>query len=192
MFSPISSLVSGRVRIMINPVIIADYDPHWPAVYEVEKELIVGVIGDKLVKVEHVGSTAVPDLGAKPIIDIMVGINRLSDAKECIEPLKGIGYEYDPRYEVELPERRYFQKGQSSNHYHLHMVEVTSDFWERHLLFRDFLRTHPETGLQYQKLKQELAARYRTERETYTESKTSFIESVVARARIENKISSRG
>jgi GrpB-like predicted nucleotidyltransferase (UPF0157 family) len=171
---------------MAAPVVITDYNPHWPIMYEEEKSRILGVIEHKVVNIEHIGSTAVPGLGAKPIIDIMAGFHRLSDAEECIEPLQTIGYEYSPPSIAGIPERRYLNKA----NYHLHMVEVTSDFWKRHLLFRDSLRTHPEVAQQYLELKKDLAARHGTERESYTEAKTSFIEQVVERARAENKTNS--
>ena len=167
-----------------HPVIIADYNPQWPVQYEEEKERILGLIGHKVLGIEHVGSTAVPGLGAKPIIDIMVAVGHLADAEECIELLPGIGYEYVPPSEVGIPERRYFRKGTPEvRTHHIHMVELTSDFWERLLLFRDFLRTHPDVAQQYYQLKKGLAAKYGSDREGYTEAKTSFIEPVVARAR---------
>ena len=170
------------------PIIIVGYNPRWPARYEEEKELILGLIGHQVVVIEHVGSTAVPGLGAKPIIDIMVAVSRLADAEECIAPLPGIGYEYVPPSEVGIPERRYFRKGSAeARTHHIHMVERTSDFWERTLLFRDFLRAHPELAQQYYQLKKELAAKYCSDREGYTEAKTPFIECVIARARAEYK-----
>jgi len=175
---------------MRDSVLLVDYDARWPVIFEKEKARIMEMIGDKVVAIEHVGSTAVPDLGAKPIIDMMIAVNHLSDAAECIEPLTSIGYEYVPEYEVSRPERRYFRKGPhdaSNRHFHLHMVERTSDFWERHILFRDYLRTHPEVAQEYCGLKKQLAEKHGLDREAYTEAKTSFIDSVVARARLEEK-----
>ena len=177
--------IQGENR-MKRSIAIADYDPKWPIMYEEEKAEILSVIGHKIVAIEHIGSTAVPNLGAKPIIDIMVAVRHLSDAEECIEPLKSIGYEYAPENEIAIPERRYFQKGPSevpNQHLHLHMVERTSDFWQRQLLFRDYLRTHPDVANKYYRLKKELAAKHGSNREAYTDAKTSFIESVVAQAR---------
>ena len=174
---------------MEHPVIIVDYDPQWPVLFAEEKDKILGVIGHIIVAVEHIGSTAVPDLGAKPIIDIMVAIHRLADAKECVEPLKTIGYEYMPEYEAEMPERRYFHRGPPGGRTcHLHMVELTSDFWERHLLFRDYLRRHHDVSKQYYRLKKELAAKYGSDRGAYTEAKTSFIQSVEDRALTEKTV----
>jgi GrpB-like predicted nucleotidyltransferase (UPF0157 family) len=174
---------------MSVPVKIVDYDQNWPKVFEKEKKLILSAVGHIVVRIEHIGSTAVPGLSAKPIVDILVAVKHLSDAKTCIEPLKRIGYEYKAKLEADIPERRFFGKGEppEEQHYHLHMVERTSDFWERHLLFRDYLRVHPEVVQEYQKLKRRLAAKYRTNREGYTEAKTPFIESIVAKARIEKK-----
>jgi GrpB-like predicted nucleotidyltransferase (UPF0157 family) len=126
----------------------------------------------------------VPGLGAKPIIDIMVAVARLADAERCIEPLQEIGYEYVPEYNDLIPERRYFHKGPpGARTYHLHMVELTSEFWERHLLFRDSLRVRPEEAQRYDQLKKDLAAKFGSDRDGYTEAKTSFIESVIAKAR---------
>jgi GrpB-like predicted nucleotidyltransferase (UPF0157 family) len=163
---------------------IVEYNPEWTRLYEEERELIQKVIGRVAVAIEHIGSTAVPGLGAKPTIDIMVAVPRISDAEKCMEPLSSIGYEYQPEQEASMPERRFFRKGQplKEQHYHLHMIEKKSDFWKQHLLFRDYLRTHPKTAQQYYKLKKELASKYGSNREGYTEAKTSFIESIVAKA----------
>ncbi len=164
-------------------VMIVDYDPQWPILYQEEKGRILEAIGHVIVAIEHVGSTAVPGLGAKPTIDIMVAVSRLADAERCIEPLQGMGYEYEPELEVSMPQRRYFDKGPAEARIHLHMVELASEFWQRHLLFRDFLRDHPEVAREYEQLKRELAAEYGSDRDGYTEAKTSFIRSVEARAR---------
>ena len=168
---------------MIAPVVIVDYDPQWPIRYQEEKGRILEAIGRVIVAIEHIGSTAVPGLGAKPIIDIMVAVSRLADAEECIEPLQGMGYEYAPEIEVSMPQRRYFDKGPAEARIHLHMVELAGESWQRHLLFRDFLRDHPQVAQEYEQLKRELAAEYGSDRAGYTEAKTSFIRSVEARAR---------
>lgn len=166
---------------MSRKVVIASYNPQWPALYEAEKERILGAIGQVVVAIEHVGSTAVPGLGAKPIIDIMAGVRELAAAEACIPRLEGIGYEYVPEYEVAMPERRYFRKGvKHGRTHHLHMVESTSTFWERHLLFRDYLRAHPETARQYQAEKRRFAKV--VDKMDYTEAKTPFIEDVLAKA----------
>ncbi len=172
---------------MTRPLKIVAYDSNWPNLFEKEKKLIFETVGHIVVRAEHIGSTAVPGLGAKPIIDILAAVNHLDQAKLCIEPLKLIGYEYEPELEAQIPERRFFNKGKppKDQHYHLHMVELTSDFWKRHLLFHNYLRAHPEVAQEYEKLKKRLAAKYGRNREDYTEAKTPFIVSIVAKARTE-------
>ncbi len=164
-------------------VVVVDYDASWPRQFEEEKSRIVATLGDVMagvVAIEHVGSTAVPGLAAKPIIDIIPGVRDLSIGELCIEPLERLGYEY--LGEVGIPGRFYFRKGDPRTH-HLHLVQHGSEFWERHIRFRDLLRADPEVARQYDALKRELAVKYRTDRLAYTEAKTPFIESALARAR---------
>lgn len=172
---------------MPEPIIITEYNLEWPHMYEEEKARILGVIRQKVVAIEHIGSTAVPNLGAKPIIDIMAAVQRMSDSLECIEPLQTLGYEY--YFYTEFPERCVFLDGSvGAGPHHLHMTEFMSDFWIEKLLFRDYLRAHPEVAREYLRLKKEWAAKYGADRdkyEAYTEAKTPFIESVLGRARSE-------
>lgn len=165
-------------------IVVEEYDPQWPRLYEEERARIMTAIGQTLVAIEHVGSTAVPGLAAKPIIDILAAVRLLVEARGHIEPLRLIGYEYVPEYEAEFPERRYFRKGPpEARTHHLHVVELASTFWERHLLFRDYLRAHPQDACQYAALKRELAARHGADREAYTDAKTAFITSIEKTAR---------
>jgi GrpB-like predicted nucleotidyltransferase (UPF0157 family) len=167
-----------------DAIVIADYDRRWPALFEEETARILDAIGRWLVDVQHVGSTAVPGLAAKPVIDIMPGIRDLADAPHCIGPLETLGYEYMPQFEDEMPFRRYFRKGEPRSH-HLHMVEPGSDFWQRHILFRDYLRAHPQAARQYAQVKRRLAAQFGSDREGYTEAKSGFIQDIEERARRE-------
>lgn len=145
-----------------------------------ERELLGRIFSDTDFSIEHVGSTAVPGLGAKPIIDIMLGASALPEVEARIGQLASRGYEYVPEREAQLPERRYFVKPRTRPRtFHLHCVVRGSDFWESHLEFRDFLREHPETAAAYLELKQELAARCRTDRVAYTEGKSAFINSIL-------------
>ena len=90
---------------MSTSAVVIDYDYQWAIVYRKEKTGIMRVIGDKVVAIEHIGSTAVPGLGAKPIIGIMVGVRHVSDADQCIQPFQSIGYEYVREPEAQIPER---------------------------------------------------------------------------------------
>jgi GrpB-like predicted nucleotidyltransferase (UPF0157 family) len=165
-----------------DAVEIAAYDSAWPAAYERERALIAGALGDMVAAIEHIGSTAVPGLGAKAILDIMVGVRTLAEGDRCIRPLERLGYEY--RGEAGVPERLYFRKlTDGLRTHHIHMVELGSDFWQRHLLFRDYLREHPDEARDYYELKVRLAERFGTDRLGYNEAKAAFIESALARAR---------
>lgn len=170
-----------------RPIIISPYDAKWRDIYEDEKQKILRVIANKIIAIEHIGSTAVPNLAAKPIIDIMVGVKDFAIAKKCIEPLKTIEYEYVPQYEVDIPDRRFFNRGPNlpNQHFHLHMVIYGENFWVTHLLFRDYLRSHPEIALQYQTLKQKLAKQYVTDIMGYCDGKSEFIQNIVRLAIVE-------
>ena len=174
---------------MSQPVVILAYNPQWPAMYEAEKDRILQAIGDKIVAIEHVGSTAVPRLGAKPIIDVMAAVRHMSDSKDCVQPLRELGYEYF--FYPEFPERCFFRDGSmGEGPHHLHMTEFMSEFWEEKLLFRDYLRAHGGTAQEYYELKTKWAVEYGQDREkyeAYTEAKTLFIQSVLKKARAERK-----
>ena len=180
-----------------KPIVIADYDPAWPRRFETERELIRRACGrDPFVAIEHVGSTAVPGLAAKPIIDMMPGLRSLDDAPPLIPPLERIGYEYVPEFERDtasgegMPFRRYFRKDVAGERaFHLHMVATDSDSWRRHLLFRDWLRTHPDDAAAYAALKRRVAAEYNARLTPtsdinvgYTDRKSEFIEGIIAAA----------
>jgi GrpB-like predicted nucleotidyltransferase (UPF0157 family) len=167
---------------MPHPVIIVDYDPQWPVLYEEERRRILEVVGHKVLAIEHIGSTAVPGLGAKPIIDMMAGVRESTDADECLPPLEKIGYRDVAPQPNNLEWYYCLGKGPHSTGYHLHLVKFVSPHWRRHLLFRNYLRTHPEAAQRYYELKKKLAAKHGSDRIGYTDAKTSFIESIIAQA----------
>jgi GrpB-like predicted nucleotidyltransferase (UPF0157 family) len=161
-------------------IIIKEYDPKWPNLYESERNEIMEAIGHYVADIQHIGSTAIPGLAAKPVIDIMVGLRRLLDAQDCILPIEAMEYEYVPEFEIEFPERRYFRKSKNGKRTHqIHMVEIGTDFWKRHLLFRDHLRKHPEAADAYSALKRELSMKFENDREGYTNAKSPFIENIL-------------
>jgi GrpB-like predicted nucleotidyltransferase (UPF0157 family) len=125
------------------------------------------------------GSTAVPGLSAKPIIDIMLAVQCLGAPETYARPLEPLGYAHHPL--PDEPDRLFFRKGRPRTH-HLHVVEAGSWTLRRHLLLRDYLRAHPQTAREYERLKCDLAARFKLERAAYTQGKTEFIEAVVAQA----------
>lgn len=152
------------------------YDPAWAAQFSVEKERLQAALGSLALEIHHIGSTAVPGLEAKPVIDILVVVRRLVEAEACIAPLQELGYTF-----VDYPQntdRRFFRKGLPRTH-HLHIVEQGSPSMRDHLGFRDALRADPTLLQQYRQLKLELAARYRYERAKYSDSKTAFVDAAL-------------
>ncbi len=172
------------MRRMEERVVIAEYDPRWPASFAAESKRIAAAARDLLVAIEHVGSTSVPGLAAKPVIDILGGVRLLADADAAVPRITAIGYEYVSKWEDELPGRRYFvRRLQGVRSHHLHVVETTSDFWRDHLLFRDHLRAHPADVIRYAALKHDLAESLGDDREAYTDAKAEFIAACLAAAR---------
>ena len=169
-------------------VIIVDYDPQWPRLYEEERVRISDAIGEYLIDIQHVGSTSIPGLGAKPILDIMPVIRDISLVEHCVEPLVALDYAYFG--ENGIPGRHYFRKPaditSQPHKVHLHVLEKGHDQWAMMLLFRDYLRMHPESAQQYDTLKRELAAQYGSDRIGYTDAKEAFVKSII-RAAIEEK-----
>lgn len=158
---------------------LRDYDPSWAEIFEAERMLIAPIFDGRALGIEHIGSTSVPDLCAKPIVDVLVGLRELALSQEDIDAMEDLGYEYMGEFGV--PGRLYFRKGEPRTH-HVHVVEHGGDHWERQLLFRDALRADPEERKRYDAFKRQLAAEGHP-REVYTELKTPFIREVEARAR---------
>jgi len=164
------------------PVFVIPYDPNWPILYEQEKARILQDIGNYMTSIEHMGSTAVPGLAAKPVIDILIGVRSLADAPLFIPPLTTRGYEYVSRYEDIMPFRRYLHRKINGEHtHHLHMVEPDTNFYRVQLAFRDYLRTHPKECEEYAALKLRLAEKYRNDRMAYTDAKSEFIQGILSK-----------
>ncbi len=170
------------------PIVIVPYDPTWPLQYEEEKARILAVISSFVACVEHMGSTAVLGLAAKPVIDILIGVRSLADAPLFLPPLSSLGYDYIQKHEAVFPERRYLHRLVNGLHtHHLHMVEPDSSFYKVQIAFRDYLRRHPDARDQYAALKLDLAQKYRDDREAYTDAKSDFIISILELAEQESK-----
>jgi GrpB-like predicted nucleotidyltransferase (UPF0157 family) len=163
----------------IGTVILVSHSELWHQLFAEEDARIRGAVGEHILAIEHVGSTSICRLSAKPIIDIAIAVREISDVEKCIVPIEDIGYKY--RGEFGIPGRHYFVRGEPRTH-HLHMVELRSDFWRSHLLFRDYLRQHSGVAEEYEKLKRELAQKYKKNREAYTEGKAAFIEKLLRAA----------
>jgi GrpB-like predicted nucleotidyltransferase (UPF0157 family) len=163
-----------------EPVIIAPYDPTWPRIFEALRLRIEAALGPVAQAVEHVGSTAVPGLAAKPVIDIDVVIGCDSALPAAIERLAAIGYAHQG--EKGIAGRHAFAAPPDLPRHHLYVCAETTPELRRHLAFRDRLRADADLAAAYGALKQGLAARYGADREGYTEAKTAFIERALAEA----------
>ncbi len=132
--------------------------------------------------VEHVGSTAIPGMPSKPMIDLMLGAPSLEEAQAVIPTLADLGYQYMPEHEQEIPDRRFFAfPSTRPRQFHLHAVKRNGAFWHKHILFRDRLAAQRELAQEYADLKRSLAARFHDDRAAYTETKTPFILQVLQR-----------
>jgi GrpB-like predicted nucleotidyltransferase (UPF0157 family) len=161
------------------PVVVLPYDVRWPEVFRLERDRLAGIFGERAAGIEHVGSTAVPGLAAKGIVDILLGLRPLELHPADLDAMARLGYVY--RGELGIPGRHFFQKGAPPTH-HVHAVEHGSVEWLKHVHFRDHLRTHPEDLQSYAKLKCDLAARYPDDRDAYTEGKSPFVAAVLRKA----------
>ena len=167
---------------MADDVEIVPYDPAWPALFAIEADRLRAALDTaQVLGIEHFGSTAVPGLAAKPIIDILIAVRSLAQAKATmIEPIFALGYVYWS--ENPKTDRMFFVKGMppygERRTYHVHITEPDGEMWQRRLAFRDYLRANPHEAHRYEVLKLDLAARYPTDREQYTDAKTEYVEAV--------------
>jgi len=160
---------------------LSEYNPKWSSEFEIEKAFLIDKIGKWLCgNVEHVGSTSVPNLMAKPVIDIMFGIESLETSKPAIDVMVKNGYCYFP-YKGDV--MHWFCKPSEAHRtHHLHLVPFESPLWKERLLFRDILRSSKSLAKEYQELKQTLAIEHANDRELYTEKKSPFIQKVITNA----------
>ncbi|MFN2145453.1 MAG: GrpB family protein [Anaerolineales bacterium] len=151
------------------------YNPNWAAMYQSEEAILKPIIGDQLVTIEHIGSTSIPGIKAKPIIDILIVVLDIDSIQRLIPAMETIGYQH--RGELGISGRQYFRKDTDSvRSHHVHIYQQGHEAITKHLNFRDYLRTHPARAQAYSQLKEGLAAKYREDRAAYTDAKTEFIE----------------
>lgn len=165
-------------------IYLSPYNPQWPNLFIVEKEMLLSSLGTKIRDIQHIGSTAIPNIYAKPTIDIMIGVDSLNEIDSAtILMLEKVGYEYIKKYEEMMPFRRYFQKNNKEGirTHQIHLVEISNPFWEKHLLFRDYLTAHSEEAKQYQKLKLELAEKF-SDTNQYANAKTDYCNEIYLKA----------
>lgn len=182
---------------------VAPYNEEWPALYAIEEAKISNALGALNPTIEHIGSTSVPQLAAKPTIDIMIGLNAENDLDKTVSLMQSIGFVWNSCYDDALPFRRLFMRLKALENApiptqiaasdnlnirkdfkvlcNVHTVPLDSTWWRRHIAFRDWLRTHAEDRIAYQNLKLELAGKDWDDTNAYAAAKTELIDSIVAK-----------
>lgn len=161
---------------------LENYNKNWKKEFEKEKKLLKKIFGDDAIDIQHVGSTAIPGLKAKPIIDIALAVENLDIALKHREELEKEDYNFRGNAGVEG--RYFFAKGKEENRTHyLHIEPINSSNWESHILYKKYLLNNPDTIVEYEKLKEELAEKYPNDRKKYTEGKNNFIQNILKKAK---------
>jgi GrpB-like predicted nucleotidyltransferase (UPF0157 family) len=168
----------------MQQVSVAPYNPTWPTEFARESASIAAALGDLHVAIHHIGSTSIPGMDAKPIIDIIAVVTNIDEVDGRNAHLQALGYV--PMGEFGIPARRFFRKDNSAGHrtHHIHAFQRGSPQIDRHLAFRDFMIAHPDYAQQYATLKRRLAAAYPTDIEAYMDGKDEFIQQIDAQAAI--------
>jgi GrpB-like predicted nucleotidyltransferase (UPF0157 family) len=168
-------------RVISEKVDISHYDPQWPVLFENEKKHLLSCLPQGLItRIEHFGSTAVPGLCAKPIVDLLVEVKSLEETKQKVAPiLESQGYDYfwRPSFGDDVPPFYAFfikRDAQGQRTHHIHMIEADFEHWDK-LFFRDYLREFSDVAGEYQKIKMELSEKFHGDRIKYTNAKTDFI-----------------
>ena len=163
-------------------VTIVPYDKEWTALFKKEKSILVKALGRVAIDIQHVGSTSVPEMPAKPIVDIAVGIKTIKEFGQCFEPLNHAGYIFGPN--ASNWREFFFTKGQGEIiTCHLHLLKYDGELWKDYLAFRGYLRENKEVARQYINLKESLARKYSGNRVKYTAAKSKFIRATIKTAR---------
>lgn len=162
---------------MPQHIVVVDYDSFWPLLFQKEADAISRILGDNLVLIHHIGSTSVPFLAAKPIIDIMPVVKDLSDVDAVSEEFVKLGYEYLGEFGIKG--RRYLRKGGQERTHQIHIFQMEDDTnILRHLAFRDYLRSHRDVAMEYAALKKDLAARFPYDIDGYCDGKDAFVKKI--------------
>ena len=162
------------------------YDPNWITKFREEAKLILTILGDELLEMHHIGSTAIPGIFAKPVIDILPVVRSIENVNGYNPQFVEVGYE--PRGEYGLPGRRYFSKDEGEEgKYHIHMYQIGNPEIERHLAFRDYMMSHPKEALAYSNLKVRLTQEFPSDIDAYMDGKDSFVKERERRALVWKK-----
>jgi len=172
-----------KIGLKRGTVVLEKHHQEWAEAFGVEKESLKNLLKDSVLDIQHIGSTSIPGLVAKPIIDMLMAVKSLEKVKNIRSLLESAGYEY--RENGPNEDQVLFVKGPEElrTHY-LHITELNSSVWQNDLAFRDYLRSHPKTVTEYENLKNDLASKYADKRGEYTSGKNTFIKSVLRLAEL--------
>lgn len=180
-------MVNDGIGLKRGTVALMPYQETWPKLFSEERQRLLEAFNGEVTDIEHIGSTSIPGLAAKPLIDMMAVIDSLGSYQQYLEPLQALGYEFMP--ERVFDDRVFLPKGaREQRTHHLSLVLKDSPQWVNSLLFRDYLRTHPEARKEYQELKLSLVTSYADDRAAYTKEKSAFIENIIRQAQESNEI----
>ncbi|MCF8566236.1 GrpB family protein [Alicyclobacillus tolerans] len=159
---------------------VVDYNDNWVSLFQQEADKLKRMLGDELIEIYHIGSTSVPQLHAKPIIDIMPVVRNIDRIDTYNSQMELIGYEC--MGEFGIPGRRYFRKGGDKRTHHVHVFEVDDNNVQRHLAFRDYLRTHLDDATRYASLKRDLAEKFPNDIQAYMDGKNALVKDIEKKA----------
>jgi len=167
---------------MVRKTEVVPYDPDWPNLFKIEADRIAAVLGQEVVAIHHIGSTAIPNISAKPIIDMLVEVQDIEKTDDFNGEMTEQGYR--PQGAFGIPGRRFFIKGgDATRTHHIHIFQTGHPRIEQHLNFRDYMIAHPEEARAYGRLKKELAQRFSEDIEGYMAGKDEFIKETDRRAK---------
>ncbi|MFO0704811.1 MAG: GrpB family protein [Candidatus Andersenbacteria bacterium] len=160
------------------------HDPRWVRLFQKQKKILKDTFGDTILAIEHVGSTAIPGMPAKPIIDIDVGVRSMRDIVAMRKKFKALGYQHRPFVpgvtKGELKKQELFVVGSGAKRtHHIHIAIFGSNYWNNNILFRDYLRAHPARAKKYAALKCQLVKKFANDRNRYTKAKEKFISATI-------------
>jgi len=184
MLSRISDTCNHRLTAVIDTIEVVSYDPRWPAAFEAEAARLRAALGAIALRIDQNGSTAVPGLAAKPVIDIQISVTALQPVASYRDRLTAAGYVHVPHADDTFCPF-FHRPAQWPHTHHVHVVQAGGDEERRTLAFRDYLREHGDSAREYERLKRAIAARLSTDatsREEYASAKTGFVERIVATA----------
>jgi len=161
---------------------IVSYNPNWKEIYKEESKKIKNVLSDIIVDIHHIGSTAIPGIKAKPVIDILVEVKDIEAVDRYNNKMEELGYEVMGEYGI--PKRRFFRKGGNNRTHHIHIFQVGNEEIERHINFKEYLIAHPDKAREYSKLKEKLTNKYTYDVENYTNGKSDFIKEIDRKAKL--------